>query len=228
MYQTKPSLRCIQPGSLGYILAGSLMILLSLNLPAQEDFIEAPTPVMHERRDYTISFGPHYANHPNAYPRIAGAVNTMAFLGNHVSLNANMAAGQGYFHFGTGIIGVPAILLAGEEAVWLGMGSEGWWMWMLLVGLAFENINFHIPIGSHFEISPYFSLLRIKYIEEGYGGANSDWNANLVGGLRLHIFTSDRFFLAPYAEVSRDWGHGPEGILGISGGMRAGFYFRRN
>ena len=204
-----------------------LLVIFHLPVSSQEDFIEAPTPVMHNNRDYTISIAPHYVNHPNAYPRVAGGINTMLFLGEHISLNANLAGGQGYFHFGTGIIGVPALMIAGADALWLGVGEEGWVVWLLMVALAFENINFHIPVTSHFELTPYFSLLRIKYIEEGYGGANSSWNANFVTGLRLTVFTSDRFFVAPFAELTRDWGHGPAGILGVGGGIHAGWYFRR-
>lgn len=194
---------------------------------AQENFVAEPTPVMHEMRDWTLSLSPNYINHPNAYPRVVGGLNSMVFLGKYFSLNASVAAGQGYFHFGAGIIGVPAIIFAGADFILDNADLEAILVWALMLGLAFENFNIHIPVTSHFEVSPYISLLRIKYIEEGYGALGNAWNANLVGGLRLNIFISDRFFLAPYMEATRDWGHKSGGIWGVNGGLNAGFYFRR-
>lgn len=207
-----------------------LFYLLSANAPfvifAQEDFIEPPTPVMHEARDWTISISPNYVSHPQAYPRVVAGLNSMIFLGKHVSLNANLAAGQGYVQFGSGLVGVPLILLLGIALADEVSDPELLLVWVAAIGTAFENMNFHIPVTSHFEISPFFSLLRIKYIQEGYGGANNDWNANLVGGVRLNIFVSDRFFIAPYAETTRDWGHKSESTWGVNGGIHTGFYFR--
>ena len=204
-----------------------LVVFCSFPAIAQEDFYEAPTPVMHEMRDWTLSISPNFVNHPNAYPRVVGGINSMVFLGKYFSLNASVAAGQGYFHFGTGIIGVPAIIIAGADMMFDNLGLEAMLVWAVILGLAFENFNIHIPVTSHLEISPYISLLRIKYIEEGYGANGEAWNINFVGGVRLNIFTSDRFFIAPYIETTRDWGNKSGGIWGVNGGIHAGFYFRR-
>ncbi|MFC2098305.1 hypothetical protein ACFLTA_06505 [Bacteroidota bacterium] len=207
----------------------SILVVLSGfgQIMAQDDFVAQPTPVMHEVRDWTLSISPNYVNHPNAYPRVVGGLNSMVFLGKYFSLNANVAAGQGYFHFGTGIIGVPAIIFAGADMMFDNTDFEAMLIWAIMLGLAFENFNIHIPLGSHLEISPYISLLRIKYIEEGYGAKGYDWNFNIVGGIRLNIFVTDRFFIAPYMETTRDWGHKSGGIWGVNGGLNAGFYFRR-
>ena len=208
-----------------------LFVFLSASAPsglfAQEDFLGPPTPVMHEARDWTLSISPNYVNHPNAYPRIVAGLNSMVFIGKHVSLNANIAGGQGYFQFGTGLVGLPLFLFFGLVLSDEDADPSAFLFYLAMLALTFENMNFHIPVYSHFEISPYFSLLRIKYIEEGYGGATYPWNANLVGGVRLNIFISDRFYIAPYAETTRDWGHGRNGIWGVNGGMHAGFYFRQ-
>ncbi len=182
---------------------------------------------MHEARDWTLSISPNYVNHPDAYPRVVAGINSMVFLGKFVSLNANLAAGQGYVQFGTGLIGVPLFLMLGVAMSEEVSDPEIFLIWIAAIGTAFENMNFHIPVSSHFEISPYFSLLRIKYIQEGYGGAANPWNANLVGGVRLNIFISERFFFAPYAESTRDWGHRDAATWGVNGGVHAGFYFRR-
>jgi len=191
-----------------------LAAMIPSGLYAQEDFQDPPTPVMHEARDWTLSISPNYMNHPNAYPRVVAGLNSMVFLGKHISLNANIAGGQGYFQFGSGLIGVPLFMVFGIVFMAEDTDPESFLIWMALLGLAFENMNFHIPVASHFEISPYFSLLRIKYIEEGYGGSANPWNANLVGGIRLNIFISDRFFIAPFGETTRDWGQGVNSIWG--------------
>ena len=208
-----------------------VLLLLLLAMPAfslldgQEEFYAPPTPVMHEAGDWTLSVSPNYVNHPNAYPRIVGGLNSMIFLGRYISLNANIAVGQGYFQFGSGILAVP-VMIAGIALIPNeGLGTDGLLVIAALVILAFENLNFHIPVTSNFEISPFFSLLRIKYIEEGYGWSGSSWNANFVGGVRMNIFVSERFFIAPYTEATRDWGYGRNRIWGVNGGLHVGFYF---
>lgn len=208
-----------------------LLILLTAShgrARGQEDHYAPPTPVMHDQKDWTLSIAPVYAWHPDAHPRIAGELNSTVFLGRFFSLNANLAAGQGYFQFGTGIIGVPGLIAAGSSPLLESVSLEDMLFWIVMLGLAFENFNLHIPLTSHVEICPYLSLLRVKYIEEGYGGSRSAWNANGVGGLRLNIYLSGRFFIAPFAEATRDWGSGSRGLWGVSGGIQAGFYFRRN
>jgi hypothetical protein len=209
-----------------HVLSILLVVYCSFSAIGQEDFYQDPTPVMHEVRDWTLSISPNYINHPNAYPRVVGGLNSMVFLGKYFSLNANVAAGQGYFHFGPGIIGVPAIIIAGGNMLLENSDMEAILIWAVMLGLAFENFNIHIPVTSHFEISPYISLLRFKYIEEGYGGNGEDWNLNMVGGIRLNIFTSDRFFISPYMEATRDWANKTRGIWGVNGGLHAGFYFK--
>ncbi len=211
----------------GILLVICLIFPKGSALLGQEDFYAVPPPVRHQGWDWTLSLSPNYVYHPDAHPRIAGGINSMLFMGRYVSLNANVAGGPGYFQMGTGIIGIPIILLGGTDGFMEDMDLETFVVWLALMALVFENINFHIPLTGQLEISPYFSLLRLKYIKEGYGGAGSTWNMNLVGGIRLNIFLSDRFFLAPYSEVTGDWGHGNQGRLGLNGGIYTGFYFRR-
>ncbi|MFC2115697.1 hypothetical protein ACFLTU_04440 [Bacteroidota bacterium] len=205
-----------------------LFLAFSANphLDAQEEYHAVRKPVMHEAWDWTLSISPNYVDHPNAYPRVVGGINSMVFLGRYISLNANVAAGQGYLQFGSGLLGIPAILAGGTLMLTDGLGPDGFIVVAALLVLAFENINFHFPVNSNLEISPYFSLLRIKYIEEGYGISGSSWNANMVGGIRLNIFVSERFFIAPYTEATRDLGYGRKCIWGVNGGFHAGFYFR--
>jgi len=202
--------------------------LYACPLAAQEDFYEEPTAVMHELRDWTISASPTYAYHPNGFPRVVGGLNSMVLLGKYFSLNANMAAGPGYIHFGSGIIGIPAIIMGGGDIIFADLEFEAFIIWAALLALAFENFNIHIPLTSILELSPYISLLRFKYIKEGYGGQGFDWNVNIVGGVRLNIFMTDRFFIAPFVEAIRDWGQRGRGFWGVAGGIHAGFYFRKN
>ena len=119
-----------------------ILAIFSSGLNAQEGFYEEPTPVMHEKRDWTISLSPNYVNHPNGYPRVVGGLNSMVFLGKHFSLNASIAAGQGYFHFGTGLLGVPAIIIAGADVLFADLSTEAMLMWAVLLSLWQKGLRF--------------------------------------------------------------------------------------
>ena len=181
-------------------------------------------PIPHEGGNWTLSVSPNFVSHPEADPRFAFGMDASIFMGKHVSLNANLAFGKGYFQGGIAIIGLPFLLLGASEDGLLNDGSmEDFLFSLALVALTFENLKFHIPISHGMELTPYFSLFRIKYIEGGYGGSEIDTKVNLVLGGSLNIYTGERFFLAPYAEATRNWGSG--GLWGWNTGLHLGVYF---
>lgn len=205
------------------ITVAILLVLPPDPVMAQDESMGLLQPLPHEGGHWTLSLSSNYVSHPEADPRLAFGMDASIFMGKHVSLNANMAFGRGYFQGGIAIIGLPFLLLGGIED---GMGDgslEDFLLGLALIALTFENMKFHIPLSPNLEISPYFSLLRIKYIEGGYGGSETDTQANLVLGGSLNFYTGERFFLALYTEATRNWSGG--GILGWNSGLHIGVYF---
>ena len=176
---------------------------------------------MHKPWDLTVAVAPIYVNHPNSDPRIAASFDASVFISKYVSLNANFAAGKGFMQGGLGLIGIPLMAVFSGPGIY-SESIEEFLLKFALIVLSFENINFHIPVTRNFEISPYISLLRIKYIEGGYG-KGQDSGANFVSGSCLNIFVTDRFFISPFAEVTRDWGE--NGLWGVHAGIHFGFTF---
>ncbi len=204
-----------------YILFFVLLLAQGLcHINAQDQVYNSMAPTFHNPSDWTLAISPAYANHPEASPRFIGSFDASLFLGKHVSLNANFTAGRGYLQFGLGIIGIPlfSALLGG----WESESIEEFLLSLAIVILSFENLNFHVPVSRKIEISPYFSLLRIKTIQGGYGKGD-ETSANFVLGSRINFFTTDRFFVSPFAETTRDWG--TNGRWGVNGGVQCGFYF---
>jgi hypothetical protein len=200
-----------------------LSILIVHPLQAQDESMGLLQPLPHEEGHWTLSVSSNYVSHPEADPRLAFGMDASIFMGKHVSLNANMAFGRGYFQGGVAIIGLPFLLLGISEDG-IGDGSlEDFLIGLALIALTFENMKFHIPLSPNLEISPYFSLLRIKYIEGGYGGSENDTQANLVLGGSLNFYTGERFFLSLYTEANRNWAGGA--LLGWNSGLHLGVYF---
>ncbi len=212
-------------GILVFLTGMLLLAMIPYDSSAQEEAMpEFPSRLAHERGHWTLTAFPAWVSHPDANPRAAIGMNASVFMGRYVSLNANFAVGRGYFQGGVALLGIPFILLGSTHPGILFFGSlEEFLLSLALIALTFENINFHIPLGQDIELSPYFSLFRIKYIREGYGANGYDTHVNLVLGSSLNIFTTERFFVAPFVETTRDWG--PGGLWGLNAGVHLGFYF---
>jgi hypothetical protein len=198
-----------------------ILVKVTFQISAQEGQQNFLASILHEPYDWTLSLSPVYANHPEALPRIVGSFDASLYLSQHVSLNANFAAGKGYVQAGPGLIGIPLFIVFNESGI-SSESIEGFLLKMAFIILSFENLNFHIPVKRNFEISPYMSLLRFKFIEGGYG-KGQETSFNLVAGTRLNIFFTDRFFVSPFVESTWDWSL--NGRWGFNGGIQFGFYF---
>jgi hypothetical protein len=216
--------------SVGYSNSGKILIILVLALLpellwSQDQSSPAESMNFHQWYDMSLSLSNSYVSHPSAEARYAIGADWSFYLGRFASINANFAAGRGYFQGGIALFGLPFFLLRNPEGgAFESDGTLSDLLWgLVLAVLTLENINVHIPATRWLEVSPYFSLFRIKYIKEGYGGSGEDTNINLVLGGRLNFYATERIFLAPYVEWTRDWNR--EGKWGINSGLSLGVYF---
>ena len=198
-----------------------LLFLIIVPLDAQDlVYQERAMSFQYSQRDFIMGLSPNYVYREDVFPRITGNINMQYFVTRNVSINGNISLGQDYAHFGPGILGIPWMVL-GAFRTWL--VADNLMMFGIILAGSFENTSFHFPIGRNLDISPYFSLLRFQYLYESPASEFNDFNICLALGLRLNIFFSEHWMIAPYFEYSRTY---VSRLDGFQGGIYIGYYFK--
>lgn len=179
----------------------------------------------HIFRDASFSVSPNVLfNTPNGI-QFAGGFKLRMFVGKRFSFNSDIVFSRNYVHFGPGIIGIPAWLIAfnpNEEtedhtlSELLGIG--------LIMIMSVEHTAYNIPVKNNTDISPYISILRFKdsYEFENNGNSgDSRQQVDFVAGLEVNKYFR-RFLLSPYIEYHIGYN---DHIQGLNSGVYFGYYF---
>ena len=208
------------------ILIVLLCVILFSTAICQENPVEVPVKYPmpeYSFGDFSLSLSPNLlCNTPNGV-QLAGGFKMNAYVCKWLSFETDVVAGREYFHFGFGIVGIPIFLLflsQGTQAETFGTLL----LEILLVTLSAEHVAGHIPVKNAIDISPYISLLRLKYSYK-YGEYDSfdyagDQACGAIG-LQLNKYFN-RFYISPYAEVNLGY---EDHIPGVNIGIYCGFYF---
>jgi len=169
--------------------------------------------------DWSLGLTSDYVNFEGFSPKYAVGVTGEFMLGKRLGVESSIAAGKDYFHVGTGIIFVPLGLLLSKA------DSENGFLVLLLTAAAlFEHTNYHIPISSNFEVIPFVSLLRIRYLYDEGHPYNQDIFPSWSVGAKLSFVTKNNWYVN--ATVEGGQFYYPDLPKGIQSGLNIGYIFR--
>jgi hypothetical protein len=180
----------------------------------------------HFRGQKTISVSPNVLLNPDFGVKMAGGVKFQVFLGNRVSLDADLVFGKDYIHTGPGIIALPFwILFFNGSGADLVAGGFSDFLLMVAAGvLSFEHISYHIPIRDEWEIAPYVSLLRYRQAIPTGAESYGEGQLSFATGVQMDKYIG-RFFISPYAEFNIGY---RDGISQFNAGIGIGISFPRS
>jgi hypothetical protein len=198
----------------------SIAVLLSAStLFGQEPNAPNSPPLsspIHSPGDASISLSGNVVSNAHLGSRLVGGFKMRVFVGNRISLDADLLIRKGYSHFGPGLLGLPLWLLdaetgsSGEED-----GSFRLFLLKMATGaLSVEHIAYHLPIRNTIDISPFVSALRLTQLE------GNTLHATFVAGVEVNRYVK-RFVLSPYIEYSIAYGGD---FRGFNVGMNFGYY----
>jgi|GEM_PF-908305 hypothetical protein len=179
----------------------------------------------HSSGQSILSFSPTVLlNTPNGV-QLAGGIKYQLFVGNRLSMDADIVFSKDYFHFGPGLIGLPLLLLSGDGSD--DFDSFGSFLfWLGAIALSFEHLSYHIPVNTDFDISPYVSVLRYKSSYEHNDLSNPDFigeQLSFAFGVQICKYFG-RFVFSPYSE----WNVGYKDFKSrFNLGVYLGIYFKR-
>jgi hypothetical protein len=179
----------------------------------------------HNSGQSILSFSPTVLlNTPNGV-QLAGGIKYQLFVGERLSMDADIVFSKDYFHFGPGLIGLPLLLLSGSESDdFESFGS--FLFWLGAIALSFEHLSYHIPVNTDFDISPYVSVLRYKSSYEHNDISNPDFigeQLSFAFGAQICKYFG-RFVFSPYGE----WNVGYKDFNSrFNLGIYLGVYFKR-
>lgn len=173
--------------------------------------------------DRSLALTYDYIDFEGFSPKNAIGLGGEYMLGNHLGIEFSVAGGKDYFHFGTGALFAPLALLLSKAN---SDDSGGPGLLILLLGIAslFEHTNYHIPLSPRFELIPYVSLLRFRYIYEPDPQFNEDAFASWSIGTKLSLITKNNWFFNATVEGSQLYY--PERPQGIQAGLHFGHIFK--
>lgn len=167
-----------------FILFFSLLILLEGFAFSQEKI----DPEQETKENYSPTFLIEGAglitNFQNYEPRQGYGGSFDLFLGKKVSTHYVAYFGNNYCEFSPGLVAMPviAIMLVGDSEF---NSLEELGLFAVLLASSFENIALHFNLGENMELSPSFSLCRIRYFFNENNAGTSFLCAS--GGLGLKI-----------------------------------------
>lgn len=194
--------------------------LVTLSLSSQENRI-----ANHQAGQAILSASPTVLfNTPNGV-QLAGGLKFQVFLGKRLSLDAELALGKDYVHFGPGLIGVPLGLFAFNSDEDTEFESFSAFLFdIAVIVLSFEHLSYHIPVTTDLDIAPFVSLLRYKcsYLHDNPG------NPDIVGdqlsfatGVQVNRYFG-HFVLSPYGEYNLGY---KDLASHFNAGIYLGYYF---
>jgi len=156
----------------------------------------------HTGGDIVLSMSPTILFQTPYGPQLAGGAKVQLFVSKRFSLDADLMGSRDYVHFSPGLIGVPLGILGlatGEEAE---HPLVNLLVSLAAIALSIEHVSYHLPVTPNLDISPYVSLLRIKYAY-GYGNYSDPEHIGehlcFATGVQINSYIG-RFSLSPYAE----------------------------
>lgn len=172
--------------------------------------------------DKSLALTYDYVDFKGFAPKNAIGLTGEYMLGDHLGIEFSMAGGKDYFHFGTGALFAPLALLLSNANT----DDSGGGLLLLLLGIAslFEHTNYHIPLSPQFELVPYVSVLRFRYIYEGIQPYNEDVFASWSIGTKLSLITKKNWFINATVEGSQLYYSGRP--KGIQAGIHIGHIFK--
>ena len=198
----------------------AIAVLLSAStLCGQEPNAPNPPPLsypIHSPGDASISLSGNVVSNAHLGSRLVGGFKMRMFVGNRLSLDADLLIRNGYVHFGPGLLGLPLWLLDAESG---SSGDEGdsfrlFLLKMATGALSAEHIAYHFPIRNTIDVSPFVSALRLTQLE------GNTLHAAFVAGVEVNRYVR-RFVLSPYVEYSIAYGGD---FRGFNVGMNIGYY----
>jgi hypothetical protein len=198
----------------------SIAVLLSSSaLWGQEQNAPNSPPLshpLHSPGDASISLSGNVVSNTPLGSQLAGGFKMRMFVGNRVSLDADLLIRRGYFHFGPGLLGLPLLLL--EPEIGFSSDEEGSFRLFLFklatMALSVEHIAYHFPVRNTTDISPFVSALRLTQFQD------PTLYATFVAGLEVNRYFK-RFLLSPYVEYSIAYGGD---FRGFNVGVNFGYY----
>ena len=156
-------------------------------------------------------------------PKTAFGISGEYMLGKHVGIEASIAAGKDYLHFGPALFMVPLTLLLSKTKEDENKDKE--LLIFLATGLSFfEQTNYHIHLSSNFELIPFLSILRFRYIYDEYHQHNDDSFVSWSIGTKLSLLTKNNWYINASIERSQLYYSGVPS--GIQTGIHAGYIFK--
>lgn len=115
----------------------------------------------------------------------------------HIGFELSIAGGKDYIHYGVGSVLLPPLLLLGSKEK-----GPGFIIFLLQIIACAEQTNFHLPLGKHFEIVPFISILKLRYIYESTSTIHDTFFASWSAGTKFSIITSKTLNFSFSYEIS--------------------------
>ncbi|MBX2962373.1 MAG: hypothetical protein KF687_07670 [Cyclobacteriaceae bacterium] len=145
-------------------------------------------------------------------------------LGKVVGTEFGFAAGKDNFHMGLGILSPLALLIASLDD---GEGGSigGLLLWLACAASFVEHTNYHIRITDNFEVAPFLSLARFRYMYDRTDPFYStDQFVSWSIGTKLSVLTKNNWVVNVSGERTQLYHTGRP--AGWQAGLHVGYTFK--
>ncbi len=204
-----------------------MVFYLPLLINGQTDFdFDEPLkiPPQHKAGDVTLfaSSGYMSANSP-FLSTFAGGLKLRMFLGKRVSFDSDMLFGYGHSQFGLGMLGIPVWIFGTD--IFDDGSFESFMLAILLALTSAEHVAYHIQVNHKIDISPYVSLLRLKFLDDKNTSQNSETQSYTASsfspGLEVNMYFQ-KLVISPYIDYNIDYSGN---FRGCNTGISIGYNF---
>jgi len=194
------------------------LVLLTNFTQGQSNNPDPLDPITHLAQIKQVNFSSTYERFQFTNTPVYNSfgISIEGMISKHFGFEVGISGGKDNFQTGIGVLALPFMIKARNSSKEDPTDFEKWIKPALLAILLLEHINYHIDITQDFQLIPYVSLIRLRYMYNPE--MDPLYNKNYVFlsgavGIKAGLTFKDKWLLNAYCERSQLYFEGnPSGI----------------